>query len=163
MRPGTARRSEAGFTILEGMLTAGLLAFGLLTLAVMQLQAISQGSAGRHSQDAAAIARTRLEQIQRVPWSEVTDAQAVGTWTPTDWPGASGSVNAVVTDPGGSAAVTKTYTVNWLVNDVLDGFGNPRPCIRDVEVRVTWPEEDQSSNKVLSLVTRRYNWGGSSC
>ena len=163
MRPGSARRSEAGFTIIEGMFAAGILAFGLLTLAVMQLQAMSQGSAGRHSAGAAAIARTRLEQIQRVPWSEVTDAQAVGTWTPTDWPGTSGSVNAVVTDAGGSARVTKTFTVDWLVNDVLDGGGNPRPCIRAVEVRVTWPENDLSSDKVLSLVTRRYNWGGSSC
>ena len=145
------------------MIAMGILAFGLFTLAVMQLEAISQGAAGRHSQDAAAIARTQLEQIQRVPWSEVTDAQAVGTWTPTDWPGASGSVDAEVDDAGGARAVTNTYTVDWLVSNVLDGGGNPRPCIRDVEVRVTWPEEGMSSNKALSLVTRRYNWGGASC
>ena len=163
MTPGSERRSEAGFTILEGMIAAGILGLGLLTLATMQLEAISQGSAGRHSQEAAAIARTQLEQIHRVPWSEVTDAQAAGTWTPTDWPGASGTVNTSVTDPGGGSATTKTYTVEWLVSDVLDGGGDPRPCLRGIEVRVTWPEKDVSSDKALSLATRRYNSGGSSC
>lgn len=161
--PCPAARCEAGFTIIEAMLSVAILAFGLLTLAMMQLEAISQGSQGRHSQDAAAIARTHLEQIQRVPWTEVTTAQAAGTWTDTDWPGASGTVDAQVTGAGGATATTKSYTVEWRVDDILDGGGNPRPCIRDIRVRVSWPEEDMSNDKTLTLVTRRYDGGGGSC
>jgi len=162
-REASARGAEAGFTLIEAMLAMGILAFGLFTLAIMQLEALSQGSMGRHSQDAAAIARTHLEQIKRLPWSEITDAQAVGTWTATDWPGATGTVDAAVSDAVGATAVTKTFTVEWQVNDVLDGGGNPRTCLRDIDLRVSWPEENMSNNKTLSLVTRRYDWGGASC
>jgi type IV pilus assembly protein PilV len=160
---GPARGAEAGFTLIEAMLAVGILSFGLLTLAMMQLEAISQGAAGRHSQDAAAIARTHLEQIQRVPFSEITDAQAVGTWTATDWSGVDGTVNISVTGVGGGSASVKTYTVEWRVTDVLDGVGNPRPCLRDIELRVSWPEENMSSDKTLTLLTRRYNWGAATC
>jgi Tfp pilus assembly protein PilV len=163
MQAHPRHRPEDGFTIIEAMIAIGVLAFALLTLAVMQLQALSQGSAGRHSQDAAAIARTHLEQIQRVPWSEITDAQAVGTWTATDWPGATGTVDAEVSNAAGATTVTRTYTVEWQVSDVLDASSNPRPCIRDIDLRVSWPEEDMSSDKSLTLDTRRYNWGGASC
>lgn len=157
------RRREGGFSIIEAMIASVVLGFGLLTLAVMQLAAMKQASMGHHSTDAAAIARTHLEQIRRVPWTEVTDAQAAGTWTDTDWPGATGTVNTVLTDVAGIDAVTKTYTVEWRVNDVLDAGGDPRPCLRDIELRVTWPEEDRSSDKTLQLDTRRYNWGGTGC
>jgi hypothetical protein len=37
------------------------------------------------------------------------------------------------------------------------------PCLRNVEVRVSWAEENRSSPKTLDLITRRYNWGDSSC
>ena len=163
MHPDRTRGPEAGFTIIEGMIAAGVLAFGLLTLAVMQLQALSQGAAGRHSQDGVAIARAHLEQIQRIPWTEVTDAQAVGTWTATDWPGVTGSVDVEVDNPSGGTAVNKTYTVEWQVTDVLDASSNPRPCLRDIELRVSWPEENMSNDKTHSFVTRRYDWGGASC
>ncbi len=163
MQPGQLRRPEAGFTIVEAMIALGVLAFGILSLATMQLAAISQGAAGRHSHDAAAISRTAAEQIHRLPWSEITDAQAVGTWTATDWPGASGTVNAEISNAAGDAATYKAYTVEWKVDDVLDASSAPRPCLRDIQIRVSWPEEKMSNDKTFSLVVRRFDWGGSSC
>lgn len=156
-------RPEAGFTLIEAMVAVAILGFGLLTLAMMQLEAISQGAAGRHSADAAAIARTYLEQVQRLPWSELDTAEAAGTWVSPAWPGATGTVDVEVDDPAGSTAVNQSYDVNWRVTDVLDGMGNPNPCLRDVEVRVSWDEEDMSNDKILELVTRRFNWGDASC
>jgi hypothetical protein len=165
MQPVRTRDAEAGFTLIEAILAVGILSFGLLALSIMQLEAISQGSMGRHSADAAAIARTHLEQIQRVPWDEITDAQAAGTWTATDWPGVTGTVDAEIAGVGGNTAVLKTYTVDWLVEDVMDGGSPPaaRPCLRDIQLRVTWPEENMSSDKSLTLRTRRFNWGGATC
>ena len=73
-----------------------------------------------------------LEQIQRLPWNEITDAQAAGTWTQTDWPGTDGSVDVMATDVSGAQAITTTYTVDWRVNDVLDGGGTPSPCCAEM-------------------------------
>ncbi len=53
----TCTRASGGFTLLEAMIALAVLATGLMTLAVMQLQALSQGSAGRHTTDAAAVTR----------------------------------------------------------------------------------------------------------
>ncbi len=163
MKTNPRHRSEDGFTILEVMIAVGILAFGLLTLAVMQLQALKQGSQGRHSHDAAAIARSFLEQTQRIPWTDLTTAQGAGTWTAPNWAGATGTVDAEIEDASGATATTKTYTVEWRVSNVLDASSNPRPCLRDIDLRVTWPEENRSSDKTLQMDTRRYNWGGTGC
>lgn len=158
-----ARRHAGGFTLIEAMVAMTVLAFGLLTLAAMQLHAFRQGSAGRHTQDAAATARTYLEQVQRVPWSELDTAQAVGNWTNPSWNGAPATVNRSMSVPGGGPDPTEhSYNVQWLVSDVVVG-GNPDPCLRDVAVRVSWAERNRSTPKTLELKTRRYNWGDVSC
>ena len=55
-----------------------------------------------------------------------------------------------------------TYNITWRVTDIPDGGGGPNPCLRTVEVRVGWSEEE-IANKTLALTTRRYNWGAASC
>ena len=65
-------RHERGFTLVEVMITLAILGFGLLALGAMQLVAIKQGSAGRHTSDGAAIARSHLEQAARLPWATLT-------------------------------------------------------------------------------------------
>ena len=76
---------------------------------------------------------------------------------------ATGTVDAAVSAPDGGTTVMKTFSVQWQVDNVLDGGGNPRPCLRDIELRVTWPEANLPNGKSLSFATRRYNWGGASC
>jgi len=157
-----SKPSSGGFTLVETLVAMSILAVGLLTLAVMQLEALSQGSAGRHTGDASAAARTYLEQVQRIPWSELDGAAGSGWIAPT-WIGAPSSVNTNLAKPNaGGTAVEHAYDITWRVTEILDGVGNPNPCLRNVEVRVAWSEE-KIANKALDLMTRRYNWGGASC
>jgi prepilin-type N-terminal cleavage/methylation domain-containing protein len=155
-RSGTRRSS--GFSLLEVVIAMAVLSFGLLTLAMMQLHALTQGAAGRHTGDAAAVARSYLEQVHRLPWSELTAAVTAGGWQDPGWNGANPTVTTSVTEPGGATTTEETYSVQWRVTDVA---GNA--CLRDVEIEVTWPEEHMSQPKRTVLATRRYNWGGSSC
>jgi prepilin-type N-terminal cleavage/methylation domain-containing protein len=153
------RRSSGGFTLIEVMLTLVILAFGMLTLAVMQLYAMRQGSQGRHTGDGATIGRSYLEQAARLPWASLT-AVAGNGWQTPGWVGLPAA--AVTVDrPGGLGAATEhAYTVQWRVTNV--GVLAPI-CLRDVEVRVTWSEEETSASKELILGTRRYNQGDDEC
>jgi prepilin-type N-terminal cleavage/methylation domain-containing protein len=152
-------RSQRGVTLVEMMVALGIMAFGILTMALMQLAALKQGSQGQHTTDAAAVGRTYVEQVHRLPWSELTTAVAAGDWTNPSWAGANPSVTLALDTPlTGTAAPGQTYAVAWRVTDVA---GNT--CLRDVEIRITWNEEDFAAPRTLTLSTRRYNWGGSSC
>jgi prepilin-type N-terminal cleavage/methylation domain-containing protein len=156
-RPGSRR--QGGFTLVEVMITLGVLGFGLLTLAQMQLHAMRQGSQGRHTSDAASIARSYLEQATRVPWTELTAAEAAGTWVAPGWDGAP-AAQVTVRRPGAAGAtVERTYTVAWRVENI----GAAPVCLRDVEVRVSWAEEQMSVPKSMVVGTRRFNQGGTSC
>ena len=155
-----ARRSTAarGFTLVEVMITLVILAFGLLGLAGMQLHAMRQDSAGRHTGDGAAIARSYLEQAARLPWATLT-AEAGAGWVAPGWVGAP-TAQVDVDRPGGAPDATEhTYTVQWRVTDV----GAAPICLRDVEVRVTWDEEGFPAGKTHEVGTRRYNQGDSDC
>lgn len=157
-RRGSTRR-RGGVTLVEMMVALGIMAFGILTMALMQLAALKQGTQGQHTTDAAAVGRTYLEQVHRLPWSELTTAVAAGDWTNPSWAGANPSVTLALDTPiAGTTAPGQTYAVAWRVTDVA---GNT--CLRDVEIRITWNEEDFSAPRTLTLSTRRYNWGGSSC
>ncbi len=151
------RQHRGGFSLIEVVIALGILAFGLLTLAAMQLYSLTQGAAGRHTGDAAATARTYLEQVHRVPWT-VLDAAEGNGWQAPNWSNAPATVTNSVALPTGGTSVEETYTIEWKVDDVA---GNA--CLRDVELRVSWAEENHSSAKRVELATRRYNWGGASC
>ena len=151
------RRAARGFTLIEVMITLTILAFGLLALAAMQLVALKQGSAGRHTSDGATIARSYLEQAARLPWADLT-AVAGGGWVAPGWAGAP-SANVDVDLPTGGASTEHAYTVLWRVTNV----GAAPVCLRDVEVQVTWDEDGFSTPKVYAVGTRRYNQGDASC
>lgn len=152
-------RAARGFSLLEVMLTLVILAFGMLTLALMQLSALRQGSQGRHTGDGTAIARSYLEQASRVPWSVLDTAQAAGTWVTPAWAGAPAAAVTVDRPDSLADSTEHSYTVQWRVTNV----GGPPVCLRDVEVRVTWTEDGSSTPKTHVLGTRRYNQGNSSC
>jgi type IV pilus assembly protein PilV len=152
------RRSGGGFTLIEVMLTLVILAFGMLTLAAMQLYAMRQASQGRHTGDGATIARSFLEQAARLPWA--TLGGAVGTsWQTPGWTGAPATA-VTVKRPGASTTTEKSYTVEWRVTNVGAG---PTICLRDIEVKVTWTEEETSATKQTVVSTRRYDQGDDSC
>ncbi len=152
-----ARRHSTGFSLLEVMIAFVILAVGILAMTAMQVEALRQGGAGRHTTDAAAVGRTYLEQAQRLPFAAVDGVKGTG-WLVPAWAGARSSYDTAVANPGGATAIEHTYNVLWRVSSVA-----ATTCILDVEMQVTWLEVNFTSAKTLVLATRRYNWGGASC
>lgn len=155
-RPSPRTRPRKGYSLIEVMIALVVLGFGLLTLATMQIIALQQGSAGRHTGDASATARSYLEQMHRVDWSVLTAAVAAGPDAAVFWTGVGSSVDVVATEAGGSSSVEHSYDVRWTVTDV-------NACLRDVEVKVLWAEEGYTAPKNVRVSTRRYNWGAAGC
>jgi prepilin-type N-terminal cleavage/methylation domain-containing protein len=61
-KTGRLNRTTGGFTLIEVMITIGILTFGLVALAAMQIQALHGSDRGRHATHAAAIAENKMEQ-----------------------------------------------------------------------------------------------------
>lgn len=156
--PPARRKARGAFTLLEVVIAMAILAFGLLTLALMQVHALTQGAAGRHTATAAAVGRSYLEQVHRVPWSVLGAAVTAGGWQNPGWASAPATLSTDVAGANGSSHAEQTYNVKWRVQNVAS-----KPCLRDVEIRVQWQEEDRTAPKELVLSTRRYRWGGGSC
>lgn len=143
-------------SMIEVMIAIGILSFGILAMTVMQLEAIRQGGAGRHTTDAAAVARTYLEQVHRLPFATLDGLKGTG-WNAPAWAGARSSFDTAIAAPGGGVSIEHTYNVAWRVTAV-----GGSTCLLDVEMQVSW-NENAVANKTLVLATRRYDWGGTSC
>jgi prepilin-type N-terminal cleavage/methylation domain-containing protein len=158
MQTPERQNGTSGFTLVEVLIALAILGVGILALSVMQVEALQQGSAGRHTAEASATARSYLEQMQRLDWDTLTAARDNGPWTDVFWAGVSDTVNVSVDVPGaGNVTTTEhTYDVRWTVTDVT-------ACLRDIQIRVSWNEEGRSTPKSLVLATRRYGWGDAGC
>ncbi len=146
---------RTGFTLVEVMIALGILAFGLLTLAAMQLEALRQGSGGWNQTQAAVLARDQLEQIRRLPWDQV--APTAG-FQPVPWlmdPALPpGLVARTLSSASGGLQTRQVFTVNWRVQAV-PGDAN----LRTVDVQVSWAEP-RNPNRSVTLSTVRYNGEG---
>ena len=60
-----ANPDEGGFTLLEVVIALGVLAFGLLGVAAMQLYSLRQGQVGKHTTQASILAQDQLETMMR--------------------------------------------------------------------------------------------------
>ena len=137
---------RGGFTLVEITIALGVFAIGMLALAAMQLHAMRAGSSGRHATQAAAIAQSRMEQLQRLRWTDLaTTAGAFTAPIPEN--------NSVQVPGGGPDDVEMTYAVDWRVADVEAGW------TRSVDVRVTWDEPKRPGRTVV-LSSLRYNREG---
>jgi type IV pilus assembly protein PilV len=134
------RRDDA-FTLLEVVISLGILAFGLLGVAAMQLYSLRQGQVGKHTSQAATIAQDRLERLNRMSFGALNPAgswQNVGTVTETIV-AASGNRDEAV------------YTVEERISNVVVNF------TKNIDVRVTWSDAEDP-NKTVVISTRRYNY-----
>jgi prepilin-type N-terminal cleavage/methylation domain-containing protein len=138
--PPTAPR--AGFTLLEIAIALAVFAIGMLSLAAMQLHALRSGSSGRHATQAAAIAQSRMEQLQRLRWTDL--APTVGFTAPIT------QSNTVQADPN---QVEMSYAVDWRIANVEPGW------TRSIDVRVRWDEENRPNRSVV-LSSLRFNREG---
>jgi prepilin-type N-terminal cleavage/methylation domain-containing protein len=141
----TARDSRAagGFTLIEVMIVIGILTFGLLGLAGMQIHAIHGSDRGRHSTNAAAVAQSKMEQLQQDPWASV--AVTVGFVADTT------EQNSV--QLAGGPINERAYSVAYQVTDVQATF------TRAIDVRVWWTEEG-GETRSITLSSVRYNREG---
>jgi Tfp pilus assembly protein PilV len=125
------------------MISATILAVGLLALAGMQVSAIRGGKQGRHTTEAAAIARSQLEQFDRMAW---------GSLGATPW-----TAVAPVTNSGNTVQSTagnlveEAYNIQWRITDVVANE------TKNIDVQVTWTDNSNGQAKTLVLSTTKYN------
>lgn len=127
-----------------------VLAFGLLTVALMQIHAMRGTAKGRHLSAASMIAREQIEQAGRVPFSELND-KAWGeseAWM-DDLGLTRGDISVVVDQPGGNLQIERIYSVDWQISDITP----PNADLKNVELAVTWQDENSTNTKTFSLAT----------
>jgi prepilin-type N-terminal cleavage/methylation domain-containing protein len=136
-------RAAGGFTLIEVMITIGILTFGLLSLATMQIHAMHGSDRGRHATQAAAIAESKMEQLQQDAWASI------------------GVTGGFVTDPveqntvqlNGGSVNERAYSVSYQIADLQPTF------TRAIDVQVSWTEESGEIRSV-TLSSIRYNREG---
>jgi prepilin-type N-terminal cleavage/methylation domain-containing protein len=143
MRELSRSARRAGFTLLEIAIALAVFAVGMLALAAMQLHAMRSGSSGRHATQAAAIAQSQMEQLQRLRWTNL--ATTGGTFT--------APVTVSHTVQGDVDQVEMAYAVDFRIADVEPGW------TRSIDVRVTWDEPNRPNRRVV-LSSLRYNREG---
>lgn len=138
---GNGARGDRGFTLLEVTIAMGILAFGLLSVAAMQIHALRGGRVGRHTTQAMVIAQDQMERFQRTSFTGMNDT--TGNWVGND----------VVDNEveSGGTLIEQSYTVDWRITDEVIGW------TKLVDVRVTWSEPERP-NREYVLTSRRYNW-----
>lgn len=135
---------SSGLSLLETSVSLGILAVGILGMLAAQTISLSETSKGRHSTEAAQVARDQLELIQRMPWS-APDVQPTAGWT------APRATTSYVDRAGGAPSVAEqTFNVSWWVQP------GPIPELRRVDVRVQWAEDNAATggiNRTLVMST----------
>ncbi len=138
-----SRRQRGGFSLIEVMLALTILGIGMLSLGAMQLLALDYGNRGRHGSQAAVIAETEIERLQRLDWSD-SDLNPTGNWT------------AVTTrnhsvDVGAGSSVEQAYSLTWRITNLVAG------STRSIDVRVQWNEPNRPT-RTYALATVRFNF-----
>jgi prepilin-type N-terminal cleavage/methylation domain-containing protein len=135
------KRGERGFTLIEVLVAMGILATGLLAVSAAQLYAMRGGRSGRHTTDAAEIAQTQIEELNRLAWTDANLAQTAG-WTP-----------AVTRDreieTEGAPVVEQTYSLTWRITNVNN-------WVKTIDVRVDWDEPNRPGRS-YTITTVRHN------
>ena len=132
---------RGGFTLIEVLIALTILAVGLLPLAAMQIHALSFGRSGKHSSQAAVLARNKMEELQRLPWAD-PDLAPAGAWTVPDV-----QMTNVVSPTG--IQNEQTYNVRWRVTDVAPGR------TRSIDVQVQWNEPERPNRSFTVSSVRR--------
>jgi len=138
-RETKCRTLREGLSLIEVMVALTILAFGLLTLAAMQIEALRGGRSGQVDTHATTLAQDKMEELQRMLWTDA-DLAPTGNWATAE--------NA--THPVSGQA----YLVDWRVNDLVATW------TRSLDVRVRW-DGPRRANRSRILSSIRYNRDGS--
>jgi type IV pilus modification protein PilV len=128
METTSRARRQSGFSMIEMLFALVILAGGLLAMLTAQISALKQGKHGRHTTEAAQIARDEMERLLRLPWDDA-DVQ------PTAWTGPDAVTLAFQNDQGD--VVQQTFNLSYRI--ATAGFD---PNVRVIDVDVQWSEPD---------------------
>jgi type IV pilus assembly protein PilV len=129
-------RRRGGMTLVEIMVAMVVLSFGLLGVAALQVRAITEGSGGQHLSDAGAIARNRVEELNRIAWDATLLNDSAGAWS---------AASSITPRDQTYARSERIAWDNAAVTDVV---------IKTVEVRVTWDDTKRQNRQVLLTSAR---------
>jgi Tfp pilus assembly protein PilV len=133
-------------TLIEVMIALGVLAVGLLAMLAMQVSAMRSGKYGRHTTQAAQMARDQMEFLHRLDW---TDAAI----QPTNW--TAPVATPVIVQSASGPQQEMVYNVSYRVRaDATD------TNLRLLDVRVTWTETNAPPGappKRYAMSTIRHN------
>ena len=124
-----SRRRTEGLTLLEVTIAMVILGGGLLAMLAVQIQALQQGTHGRHTTEAAQVVRTQMEFLQRIPWTDAR-IQPIAGWS------AVLPVSMTVQSPTGGQ-VQQVFNLQWRIVAGAD------PDIRTIDMRALWNEATQ--------------------
>ena len=96
------------------------------------------------------IAREQIEQIQRVPFSQVADKNwgAAEAWM-AGVGLVRGNVSTLVDQPGGGQPVEQIYAVDWRISPVVP----VNLDLKNIELAVTWQERENFPPRRYALAT----------
>jgi len=141
---------EEGYTLVEVLVALGILGFGLLAVATMQVTAIKTNARASELSQGVTLAQSKVEELMNLPYSSprLSDVDDDGTDEDAnddgiDDDGDNFGLNDVGVDsdyeePNGR------YTINW--NVAVD---EPVTASKTIRVIVTWTE--RGKNKRVSL------------
>ena len=123
-------------SLVEIMVAMVVLSFGLLGVAAIQVRAITEGTGGRHLSVASAIARNRVEELNRITWDDALLNDSGGAWS------------AATNVPGGDLTYARSERITWDVANAAN------VAIKSIEVRVLWGDEKRQNRQVLLTSAR---------
>ncbi len=129
-------RRTSGMSLVEVMVAMVILAFGMLGVAALQVRAITEGSGGQHLSDASSLARNRVEELNRLVWTDPLLTDTAGAWT-------------VATTMNG-------FDVPYLRQERITDDSPVAASVRTktIEVRVGWGDEKRQNRRVLLSTAR---------
>jgi Tfp pilus assembly protein PilV len=113
-------------TLLEVMIALAVLALGLLAMLAMQISAMRGGKYGRHTTEAAQLARDQMEFLHRLDWDDAA-------MSPINWT-APAAIPVTVQSAAGDQQEMIYNVSHRIRSDATDAN------LRLVDVRVTWTE-----------------------
>ena len=155
---------DEGYTLVEVLIALGILGFGLLAVATMQVTAIRTNARARGLSQGVTLAQATVEELINLPYNHdllndnnddggnITDQDTDHNGVDDDDEGSSvdGIANFGLNQTGGSADQSQTsgrYNIFWNV-----AMNQPRPNSKTVRVIVTWTERKKVKRISLDFV-----------
>ena len=141
-------RNEDGFSLLEVMIAAAILAVGLLTIALAQVSALRMGSRSKHLSEAIYLAQEQVETFKAMNANDLTFSTA-GTFDDAAgylYAGGDGS------SPPGDSDDQTHYTRSWTIEP-----GQPSAGLTRITIEVDWENADSNTGSTQVVWVRGTN------